>query len=303
MRRIVTDSAELTLGQVLDFVRESWVSVGVSLVLGVAVALTVFATSDRVYRAETVVSASASSVSGGMIASLAGQLGMFGGLASDLGLSSGDDSRTVFLASLRSRELLKEYMLSNAVMAELFADKWDSSRATWRADIDQTDTPTINEGIDKFQRSVLRISEDKRTGLITLSVDWRDPAIAAKWANGLVVLVNARLQQKAIQENERSIAYLEEQLKLTAVVERERIIHRLIESRVSEIMLAKGRPDYAFAVIDPAVTPDTKKFVKPNLIFFVLSGLFGGVLFGLLAATVQRSRSFSTVNGRLSENS
>jgi uncharacterized protein involved in exopolysaccharide biosynthesis len=220
-----------------------------------------------------------------------------------LGLGNGDDSRTVSLASLRSRELLKEYILSNAVMAELFPDKWDSSRKTWRADIDQTDMPTINEGIDRFQRSVLRISEDKRTGLITLSVDWRDPTLAAKWANGLVVLVNARLQQKAIQENERSIAYLEEQLKLTAVVERERIIHRLIESRVSEIMLAKGRPDYAFTVIDPAVTPDTKKFVKPNLIFSVLSGLLGGVLLGLLAATVQRSRSVSSADRRLSESS
>ncbi len=299
----MTDRAELTLGEVLDFVRESWVSFVICAAVGVAVAFAVFFLSSRVYRAETVVTASASGISGGMLAGLAGQLGMFGGLASDLGLANGDDSRTVSLASLRSRELLRDYILSTALMRELFSEKWDTAAGTWRTDITKDQLPTINQAIDKFQRSVLRISEDKRTGLITVSVDWRDPIVAARWANGLVVLVNDRLRQKAIQENERSIAYLEEQLKATPVVERERIIHKLIESRISEIMLAKGRPDYAFTVIDPAVAPDTGKFVKPNLVFLILSGLVGGALFGLLAATVQRSRSVSSGNGRLSENS
>jgi len=50
---------------------------------------------------------------------------------------------------------------------------------------------------------------DPKTGLVTLSITWNDPNIAAKWANGLVRMANDYLRDQAIEESERNIAYLD----------------------------------------------------------------------------------------------
>ena len=44
------------------------------------------------------------------------------------------------------------------------------------------------------------VDEDKKSGLITLSITWKDPQVAANWANDLVKQLNEQLREQAIDE-------------------------------------------------------------------------------------------------------
>jgi hypothetical protein len=94
--------------------------------------------------------------------------------------------------------------------------------------------------------------------LTVVAIDWTDPATAAQWANGFVALANELLRTRALVESKRNIAYLNDQISKTDVVELRRVLYGLIESETKTLMLANGRPEYAFRVVDPAVPPELK---------------------------------------------
>ena len=49
----------------------------------------------------------------------------------------------------------------------------------------QEDVPTEKKQL-KLSKSILSVVEDKKSGLINLSISWKDPEVAADWANDLV---------------------------------------------------------------------------------------------------------------------
>ena len=54
--------------------------------------------------------------------------------------------------------------------------------------------------------------QDKKTGLLTLSVIWTDADTSAEWANLLVKRVNDRLRGQALAEAGRNIEYLQREM-------------------------------------------------------------------------------------------
>src|SRR5690606_2767647 len=106
-----------------------------------------------------------------------------------------------------------------------------------------------------FDDNVRSISEDDETGLVTLTVEWIDPEIAAEWANILVERLNERMRRRALLEAESNVGYLQEELAKTGVVTLQQSISRLLESELQKLMLARGNEEFAFRVIDRAQVP------------------------------------------------
>ena len=46
--------------------------------------------------------------------------------------------------------------------------------------------------------------EQEKSGLITLSISWNDPYVAAQWANDLVKQLNEQLREQAIADLEKA---------------------------------------------------------------------------------------------------
>jgi uncharacterized protein involved in exopolysaccharide biosynthesis len=144
---------------------------------------------------------------------------------------------------------------------------------------------------------VVTVQRDVRKNVTTIAVDWTDAQTAAKWANEFVALGNEILRQRAIDEASRNIAYLDAQLDKTDVVELRKVIYEIIESQTKTLMLANGRREYAFQVIDPAVPPEIRS--SPQRSLMVIGGTAGGFLLGLLIAFVieayqrRRAREFA----------
>jgi len=198
----------------------------------------------------------------GAASSLASQLG---GLGSIVGanLSGGGPERDA-QAFLKSRRLAEEFIVRNELLPVL-SPGVSGSQSLWYA-------------VKRFRELVLSINENTTEGVTTVAILWKDPAIAAQWANEYVELANEMIRTRARQESEGNIEYLNEQITETNVVGIERVLYNLLETEMKTLMLANARGEYAFTVIDPAVAPELRTTPRRKLI--VVTGGAIGVFLG-----------------------
>ena len=128
------------------------------------------------------------------------------------------------------------------------------------------------------------MTTDPKTGLVTLTIAWSDPRLAAKWANGLVSITNDYLRTKAIAESERNITYLNEQAGKTDVMTVKQAIYAILQNEINKQMLARGSDEYAFKILDPAAPPEVPSSPRPKLWTFL--AFFGGLALSIFAAYV-----------------
>jgi len=240
-------------------------------VLCTAIAVYIALTATLIYRGETVITAARNGSMGG-VGSGGGQLGGLASIASLAGvnLDSGGAADRESKAILQSRSLIEAFIERRNLLGELLPDR---------------KKPTLWLGVKEFKEGVLTIKDDKRTGLITIDIDWKDASVAAQWANGFVALANERIRARAIYEATRNIEFLTKQISQTSVVEVQHALYSLIENETKTLMLANARVEYAFTVIDPAVPPERKFSPKRSLI--ILGGILAGLTIGFMVAYVR----------------
>ena len=256
------------------------------ILAGVVVSTVVFTAAAHwitpVYRV-TVVMVSVSSERNSLAGSVSQSLGQIGGgLASLAGLNvgSGDSETQEALGVLRSREFGEQFIKDENLMPQLFASNWDSATQSWKAG---KGVPTINKAFNYFNKGIRTVTQDNKTGLTTLQIDWRDRNAAAAWANQLLKRLNAVMRSRAIANADASIAFLERELQTTSVVETREAINRLIETQVKQRMLANVTEEYAFRVVDPAIAPDADDPAKPPKFLLEVAGPMVGLLLSVAA--------------------
>ena len=216
------------------------------------------------FRAEVVITEAHDEDMGGSGSSITGQLG---GLASLAGLDMANnpqdrDSQGV----LNSRRLIEEFIKKENLLRVLVPRTGPRS--------------TLWFAVKRFKDRVVTIREDKRSNLTTVGIDWTDEKTAAQWANDFVALCNELVRARTLNESSRNIAYLNEQLAKTNVVDIQRALDDLIESEMKKLMLANGRTEYAFTIIDPAVPPEIRN--SPQRVLVVIVGFALGLLIGIV---------------------
>jgi uncharacterized protein involved in exopolysaccharide biosynthesis len=272
---------EVSLLAVWAFVWRNRAIIGVCIgVFAIAAIAGSFALTPK-YRAEVVFSPVNSSSGFG------GDLGSLGGLAALAGIGIGAGKKSdESLEYLRSRQFTREFIERHALLPVLFAKKWDAQAGHWRGD-----PPTIAEGVDRFSKGVRQITEDHRTGMVTMAIIWRDRVVAAQWANAMVAEADAALRQRAIAEYTRSLDYLKEEARSTSLVEVQAAVDRTMENELKDAMLARTRDAYAFKVLDPAVVRDPKDIDSPNKLLLVVMGCGFGLLVGVIWAGLRQRRA------------
>lgn len=221
-----------------------------------------------------------------------------GGLASlgGLGAMNSGTNKEKALAILTSQAFTAAFIEDFGLLPELFPRKWDAARERWKSD---DDIPTIQDGVEKFEEDIRSLDVDGKSGLVRLTILWRDREKAALWAAALVDRVNASLREEAILEANKSIEFLQEELESTTFVDVRQAIFELISSNVQQIMLANVREEYVFRVIDPPVVADDDKYVVPNHILFAILGFVMGMT--LVASYLYMVRFSKQVRSALQE--
>jgi uncharacterized protein involved in exopolysaccharide biosynthesis len=209
---------------------------------------------------------------------LGGVLRSASGLASLMGvnLMSGESGEQEALAVLRSREFLEVFFAENNLLPVLFYKDWDSARSRWKK---PDDAPTPARAHKLFTEDVLLVNKDTETGLVTVSIDWRDRELAAVWANELISRLNNEMRSRALRDSTNSLSYLRRELEANSLLAIQQAINSLIEAQVNKQMLANVSEEYAFRVVDRAMAPDPDDEIRPNKpLLAVLGFLLGGFL-------------------------
>lgn len=255
----------------------------IAVVVAAVGAISVFAawSMTPIYRSEVLlvpVSQDAPENTSTLVSQLGGIAALVGGY-----IGNPKDRTAESIATLRSRSLAMDFIHAENLKPELFSAKWDRGHQSWRNPVD---IPTDLQAYQMFDGQVRAVNIDRRSGLVSLRIEWKDPGLAATWANRLVTAVNQRRRHETIDEAQRSIRYLQQELSRNNSVEVQQSLYRLIETQMKTIALANAREDYAFRVIDPAVPAESP--VRPNRLMIVTLGIIFGLLLATAAVFVRR---------------
>lgn len=204
-----------------------------------------------------------------------------GGLASIVGLRVGESDAVESLEVLRSRDFARDFIAEFDLVTVLLGDQWDLKAERWIAS-DARDWPDERDAVSYFQKKVFQATENTRTGVVTVSVRWKDPQLAARWANSLVERLNARMRQQRIAEANANITFLTQELSKSSVVALQQSIGRLLESEMQQAMIAEGRMQFAYKIIESADVPKEPSHPR-KLLIIVLAIAMGGTIATVVA--------------------
>ena len=260
---------------------------GLFLLISIIYSLTL----TNIYTAETTLAPSASS-------DMSSNLSQYAGLASMAGISlpgssSGMLDKDLALSLLKSKGLLQRLIDKHDILPDLIAaeawhltsnsisydsDLYDDAKNVWVRNVKPPYKliPSTQEAYEFFDNAIA-VSEDKRTGVISLKVDHLSPEIAYQWSLLLIQEVNEYVADMRINEAQLSIDYLNDQIKITPYPELRALFYELIQQHTQTMMLTKVRPEYALTTLDAPLIPEEKSAPKRSLIV-ILSSLLGGIL-------------------------
>jgi LPS O-antigen subunit length determinant protein (WzzB/FepE family) len=263
------------------------------------------------YRAAAIVSPAQDSGGG-----LSGALGQLGGLASLAGVSiGGGESSEAQVAQeiMRSRGFIEKFIAENNLAVDIFAaqgwdmasnqldidsDLYDVASSQWVRDIPagKALVPSGWELYEKFSE-MFSVSEDKKTGMISVSVEYFSPQLAKEWVDRLVIGINQHMQSRKLEKVNINIQYLEAQIEKTSLAEMREVFYTIIEEQIKSKMLAEASPEYAFVTVSPAMVPEEKSQPKRALIC-ILGTLLGGMLSVLWVLVMHYARPTATAVGQ-----
>ena len=257
-----------------------------------AVASVIYALSVPNQYKATALLAPAQSDGGG----LSGALGQLGGLASLAGVSlGGGESGEAQIAQeiMKSWNYIEGFIADNNIAVEVYAaegwskgsntlqinnDAYDAETAEWLLEDESgaINPPSSWQLFEAFS-GILSVSEDKKSGLVSVSIEYYSPQIAKQWVDMYIESINRFMQQRQIDKVTRNINYLQEQIEKTAIAEMQEVFYTIIEEQTKNKMLAEASPDYVFVAVGPSMVPELKSQPKRALIC-ILGTLLGGML-------------------------
>lgn len=253
----------------------------------------------NIYRSEallTPVSKSEGNI-GGLSSSL-------GGLASLAGVNigGGETNKTeIALETLKSRQFFRNFNEKYSIVLPLMASHdWDpiNDKLIYDPEVydEESDTwlipskngpgeaPTVQQAHREFLK-LLQVEADKKTGLVKVAIEFYSPNMAKQWVDWLVDDINETVKNQDVDQAQKSIDYLTEQINQTQLTDLQSGFFEMIQAQTKTIMLANASPEYLFKTLDPAVSPERKVGPKRALIC-ILGALVGGML-GVLIVLIR----------------
>jgi len=252
----------------------------------------------NIYRSQAVIISSEQAPKGGL-SSLVSQ---FGGLSELAGISlPGGNTKAEIMALLKSNILKEELIKKYNLLPVLLYKQWDAEKKEWKKPgligrlkkkvfgllqqkknrKNEYKFPTIETGI-RVLSGIYNVTEDKKLGTITISVDYPDPEIAARLVAYILTTLRQHMCAEAIRIAQANKKSLEKELIKTTDPTIQQKLYSLIASQVETITMAKVNENFAFKVIDPPRVPDRK--YKPKRSLMVIVAFITALFFSIFLA-------------------
>lgn len=246
---------------------------------------------DRTFIADTVLLRNdydaSQSVSGGLFQNLQG-------FADVAGLDLGGQSQKSIAHTkmLTSKHFVLHFIEKHGLAKEVMPNRWNAELKEWNPEsgirwfkytqpIDSVESnnsalanaPSANLLYEEFMKEHLSVREDK-FGVISISVTWHDPILAANICNTFVRDANEYIRDIDVRNLNLNLRELEKQYNSARIEQLKGLISSLMAEQIKNIALAKSQPEYAFIVIDAALP--SFKINTPSFVgIFIVSGILG----------------------------
>ena len=244
------------------------------------------------YKASAVVSPAQSG--GSSLGAMAGQLGGLASLAG-INIGSGESNETQeAMEIMQSWGFMEAFIQTHDLQVPIYAaigwdkgsnslklnsDLYDATSERWLIEDNESGenrAPSSWELYEKFRERVA-VSQDKKSGLINISVEYYSPQIAKQWVDLFIITINDYMRARKLEQVNRNIEYLTAQIDKTAIADMREVFYQLVEEQTKSKMLAEASPEYAFVTVSRAMVPEQKSQPKRALVC-ILGTLLGGML-------------------------
>ena len=136
--------------------------------------------------------------------------------------------------------------------------------------------PSMQEAYSVYS-DVLKVSQDKKTSFVSISIQHPSPFISEKWLNLVIKNINNQMREldKTIAEN--ALNYLNSAVDNTAISEIKDVIFDIIENQLQTLMLIEATDDYIFKIIASPIAPE-KKFGPSRALVCITITILGFLL-------------------------
>jgi len=204
-------------------------------------------------------------------------------VASQLGLLSAQTSNASEIISLLQSTILMERVIKTYNLLPIFFGK-DAAG--------QKPVKKIWDGIRYLKKRIYKVRDNKRDGIIEISVQFKDPEVSAKIVTYILAELTDYMSGEAKRVAETNRKYLESLIDKNADPLIKQKIYSLIARQLEISMMAEVKENFAFKILDPPKVPDRK--IKPaiganSILSFVLS-LFAAIFIALLMEYIGKSK-------------
>lgn len=175
--------------------------VGAAFVTG----FTSFFILPKVYKAEATIVPLESQESG-----LLSALSALGGVAG-IPLPQKQTSAQTLVAVLESRSVAESVIENTGLMKEFFKSRWDHYKGRWK---DPDDVPPMEDAVSLL-KDMVSVTQETRSGLITIEVYYTDPVLASVIANSFLEELDKFINKNALSMAKRQRIFLEGQVETT----------------------------------------------------------------------------------------
>ena len=241
---------------------------------------------------------------------LSDALGQLGSLASLAGVSVGGGKSSesqIALEIMKSWSFIETFIVDNNLAVTIWAatgwnqelnkleinqNVFDEQRNLWLIEDSsgKKGPPSSWKLFQKFS-GIFDISEDKKLGLVSVSVEHYSPQLAKSILDSFVSAINKHMQNRKVNQVSKNIEYLEAQIERTAIAEMREVFYRIIEEQTKNKMVAEASPNYAFVPVSPSMIPEQRSKPTRSTICILIT-LFGGVLSVMLVLVTHYTRGF-----------
>lgn len=229
----------------------------------------------------------------------------YGGLANLAGLSipsQGSGSNALkAIQKLNTLSFFENHILPNIFLPNLMALKsWDQKKNellynnevfdvnsnTWirNTSYPKKKIPSAQESYMTFQGH-MEISEDKKTGFVTISIKHQSPYLAKKWLELVVREINIYFREKDKLEAQKAVNYLNKQISATSFTEIKQVMASLLQEQTQKLILIESSENYVYDYIDPPALMENKSEPRRAIICIIASVL--GLMFGIFFTIIK----------------
>ncbi|MFC1857775.1 Wzz/FepE/Etk N-terminal domain-containing protein [Thermodesulfobacteriota bacterium] len=188
------------------------------------------------------------------------RLGGFGGMvAGEFGLGGGGTLEKLEVV-LTSRNLARRVIKKHKLMPIIFLEDWDVKKKKWQVD----PAPTLQDAEKMMRDGLLKVDSDSKKSTIVVSIEHEDPELAKKIVEYYIKELSETLREEVLSGATENQRFFKQQLEKTSDSLLKEKIYNMLAGEIEKEMFARGQKYYGFVVLDPPITSDPDKKVKPK---------------------------------------